>query len=49
MNSAGSNRRMATEKLKTTTRQKLKPATHHKKSMKSDQTTTPSNFMFLWF
>jgi hypothetical protein len=35
---------MATEKMKTT-RQKVKPATHHKKSMKSDQTTTPSNFI----
>jgi hypothetical protein len=36
---------MAIEKLKTTTRQKVKAVTHHKKSMKSDQTTTQSKFM----
>jgi hypothetical protein len=36
---------MAIEKINTTTRKKVKPATHHKKSMNSDQTTTWSNFM----
>jgi len=36
---------MDIEKFKTTTRQKLKPATHHTKSMNSDQTTKQSMFM----
>jgi hypothetical protein len=36
---------MAIGKPKTSTRQTVKPATQHKKSMKSDQTTTQSNFM----
>jgi len=36
---------VAVQNIKTTTRQKVKPATHHKKSMKSDLTTTQSNFM----
>jgi hypothetical protein len=36
---------MAIERFKTTTRQKVKPATHHKKSMNSDQTTTQSKFV----
>jgi hypothetical protein len=36
---------MAIEKLKTTTRQNVKPATQNKKSMNSDQTKTQSKFM----
>jgi uncharacterized membrane protein len=36
---------MAIEKFKTTTRQKVKPATHHKESMNSEQNTTQSEFM----
>jgi hypothetical protein len=46
ISSTGSKRKIAIEKLITTSRQKkVKPATHHKKSMKSDQTTRQSNFM----
>jgi len=37
--------KMAIEKIKTTTRQTVKPAAHNKKCMNSDQTTTKSNFM----
>jgi hypothetical protein len=36
---------MTIEKFKTTTRQKVKPATHRNESTKSDQTTTQSKFM----
>jgi hypothetical protein len=39
---------MTTEKFKTTTRQKVKPATQHKKSMNSDQTTTLCKFMVVF-
>ena len=45
MESTESNRKMTTEKFKTTTRQKVKPATHHEKSMNSDQTTKQAIFM----
>jgi hypothetical protein len=44
MKFTGSNRKMDIEEFKTT-RQKLKAATHHKKSMKSDQTTRQSKFV----
>jgi len=36
---------MTKEKFKTTTRQKVKPATHHKKSITCDQKTTQAKFM----
>jgi hypothetical protein len=36
---------MAIQKFKTTTRQKVKPATRRNKSTNSDQNTTQSKFM----
>jgi len=44
MESTRSNGKVTKEKFKTTTTQKVKPPTHHKKSMNFNQTTTQAKF-----